>query len=337
MKDHVAPRARSARAGPATRSRSTRSGAGRPQRGAAGTVLSWAGDPGAAAGPLPGAGAAPAPRARARRGLGRHRRPLLRPHRARPRRGGCWYDVLDRRRSPAFAQLDDARSAPPSPWPSGSTPRATRCCALDAQSLTWRGKPAKAPGDRAGRRPPRAGRRLRRVPVDRAGRGLPPDGPGRGGSRRTKGPPAADQPGVGAAVRRPGHHHLLAARARRPGSVPRPRAGRRVVPGRRAGATWLGAVPLHRVLDRGWDAGAHRRLLRVDSVRVAAPPPGWPPPAGWSWAERRTARLPWGAGGGAGRGCVDLSAQRCGPMPWALRAWMIREDSSNRSPRWRRG
>ncbi len=23
--------------------------------------------------------------------------------------GGCWYDVLDRRRSPAFAQLDDAR------------------------------------------------------------------------------------------------------------------------------------------------------------------------------------------------------------------------------------
>lgn len=35
-------------------------------------------------------------------------------------------------------------------------------------------------------------------------------------------------------------------------------------------ATWLGAVPQHRVLDRGWDAGAHRRLLRVDSVRVAA-------------------------------------------------------------------
>lgn len=35
-------------------------------------------------------------------------------------------------------------------------------------------------------------------------------------------------------------------------------------------ATWLGAVPQHRVLDRGWDAAAHRRLLRVDSVRVAA-------------------------------------------------------------------
>ena len=36
------------------------------------------------------------------------------------------------------------------------------------------------------------------------------------------------------------------------------------------GATALGAVPLHRVLDAGWDAAAHRRLLRVDSVRVAA-------------------------------------------------------------------
>ncbi|SDO73504.1 hypothetical protein SAMN05660199_02472 [Klenkia soli] len=36
------------------------------------------------------------------------------------------------------------------------------------------------------------------------------------------------------------------------------------------GVTALGAVPLHRVLDAGWDAAAHRRLLRVDSVRVAA-------------------------------------------------------------------
>jgi hypothetical protein len=36
------------------------------------------------------------------------------------------------------------------------------------------------------------------------------------------------------------------------------------------GVTTLGAVPLHRVLDAGWDAHAHRRLLRVDSVRVAA-------------------------------------------------------------------
>jgi hypothetical protein len=36
------------------------------------------------------------------------------------------------------------------------------------------------------------------------------------------------------------------------------------------GVTAFLAVPLHRRLDRGWDAGAHRRLLRVDGVRVAA-------------------------------------------------------------------
>ncbi|MGY1754852.1 DUF1772 domain-containing protein [Blastococcus sp. SYSU D01042] len=34
--------------------------------------------------------------------------------------------------------------------------------------------------------------------------------------------------------------------------------------------TALLAVPLHRRLDGGWDAGAHHRLLRVDGVRVAA-------------------------------------------------------------------
>ncbi|MCW2582690.1 MAG: hypothetical protein JWQ53_1480 [Klenkia sp.] len=34
--------------------------------------------------------------------------------------------------------------------------------------------------------------------------------------------------------------------------------------------TAAGAVPLHRRLDVGWDADAHRRLLRVDSVRVTA-------------------------------------------------------------------
>ena len=34
--------------------------------------------------------------------------------------------------------------------------------------------------------------------------------------------------------------------------------------------TALFAVPLHRRLDRGWDPAAHRRLLRVDIVRVAA-------------------------------------------------------------------
>ena len=36
------------------------------------------------------------------------------------------------------------------------------------------------------------------------------------------------------------------------------------------GVTALLAVPLHRRLDVGWDTGAHRRLLRVDGVRVAA-------------------------------------------------------------------
>lgn len=34
------------------------------------------------------------------------------------------------------------------------------------------------------------------------------------------------------------------------------------------GVTGLLAVPLHSRLSRGWDVGAHRRLLRVDEVRV---------------------------------------------------------------------
>ncbi|WNV73880.1 hypothetical protein [Geodermatophilus sp. DSM 44513] len=58
--------------------------------------------------------------------------------------GGRWYDVLDRRRSPAFAQLDDDRLA-------AAVALAERIAAegdpllreLDAQSLTWRAKPAK--------------------------------------------------------------------------------------------------------------------------------------------------------------------------------------------------
>ncbi len=58
--------------------------------------------------------------------------------------GGRWYDVLDRRRSPAFAQLDDARLA-------RAVGLAERVLAegdpllreLDAQSLAWRGKPPK--------------------------------------------------------------------------------------------------------------------------------------------------------------------------------------------------
>ncbi len=54
--------------------------------------------------------------------------------------GGCWYDVLDRRRT-AFRQLDDARLA-------GAVALAERLLAdgepllreLDERSLGWRGK-----------------------------------------------------------------------------------------------------------------------------------------------------------------------------------------------------
>ena len=62
--------------------------------------------------------------------------------------GGRWYDVLDRRRSPAFAQLTDDQLAT-------AVALAERVLAegdpllreLDAQSLAWRGKAAKrAPG-----------------------------------------------------------------------------------------------------------------------------------------------------------------------------------------------
>ena len=60
---------------------------------------------------------------------------------------GRWYDVLDRRRSPAFAQLDDEQLA-------AAVAMAERVAAegdplvraLDAQSLAWRGKPAKRQG-----------------------------------------------------------------------------------------------------------------------------------------------------------------------------------------------
>ena len=58
--------------------------------------------------------------------------------------GGRWYDVLDRRRSPAFAQLTDDQLA-------RAVALAERMLAegdpllreLDAQSLAWRGKPPK--------------------------------------------------------------------------------------------------------------------------------------------------------------------------------------------------
>ena len=60
--------------------------------------------------------------------------------------GGRWYDVLDRRRSPAFAQLDDARLA-------AAVRLAEQIAAegdpllrrLDEQSLRWRGHPPKRP------------------------------------------------------------------------------------------------------------------------------------------------------------------------------------------------
>ena len=58
--------------------------------------------------------------------------------------GGCWYDALDRRR-PAYRQLDDAQLG-------GAIALGERLLQegdpllreLDAQSLRWRGKPAKA-------------------------------------------------------------------------------------------------------------------------------------------------------------------------------------------------
>jgi hypothetical protein len=58
--------------------------------------------------------------------------------------GGRWYDALDRRRSPAFAQLDDGQLA-------AAVALAERVLAegdpllreLDARSLAWRGKPPK--------------------------------------------------------------------------------------------------------------------------------------------------------------------------------------------------
>ena len=58
--------------------------------------------------------------------------------------GGRWYDVLDRRRSPAFTQLTDDQLAT-------AVALAERVLAegdpllreLDARSLLWRGKPPK--------------------------------------------------------------------------------------------------------------------------------------------------------------------------------------------------
>jgi hypothetical protein len=69
--------------------------------------------------------------------------------------GGRWYDVLDRRRSPASAQLDDDQLA-------AAVALAERVLAegdpllreLDAQSLAWRGKRTSLPPTVEGPRPP---------------------------------------------------------------------------------------------------------------------------------------------------------------------------------------
>ena len=58
--------------------------------------------------------------------------------------GACWYEVLDRRRSPAFEQLDDDRLAAAV----GLAEQILRegdplLRKLDEQSLKWRGKPSK--------------------------------------------------------------------------------------------------------------------------------------------------------------------------------------------------
>jgi proline racemase len=56
--------------------------------------------------------------------------------------GGCWYDVLDRHRSPAFAQLDDAQLRTAVSLAeqivAAGDPLLRR---LNDQSLRWRGHP----------------------------------------------------------------------------------------------------------------------------------------------------------------------------------------------------
>ena len=55
--------------------------------------------------------------------------------------GGRWYDVLDRRRSPAFAQLSDAQLAEAVSLAERLLAEGDRLLRpLDAQSLAWRGK-----------------------------------------------------------------------------------------------------------------------------------------------------------------------------------------------------
>ena len=65
--------------------------------------------------------------------------------------GGCWYDVLDRRRT-AFRQLDDEQLAGAvalAEWLLEQGDPLLR--ELDARSLAWRGKPPKPTRGRGGR------------------------------------------------------------------------------------------------------------------------------------------------------------------------------------------
>ena len=58
--------------------------------------------------------------------------------------GGRWYDVLDRRRSPAFVQLDDGQLARAVDLAEQVLTEGDPLLReLDAQSLAWRGKPPK--------------------------------------------------------------------------------------------------------------------------------------------------------------------------------------------------
>ena len=121
-------------------------------------------------GPSPAPGGGPSPSDRRDALLARYRELVLHelPRRAREGRwvvtndhcfgrivldhavGGRWYDALDRRRSPAFAQLDDAQLA-------AAVALAERVATegdpllreLNTRSLAWRGKGSSRPADRA--------------------------------------------------------------------------------------------------------------------------------------------------------------------------------------------
>ncbi|MGU3436046.1 hypothetical protein ACNHUS_23900 [Actinomycetes bacterium M1A6_2h] len=55
--------------------------------------------------------------------------------------GGCWYDVLDRRRSPAFDQLDDEQLASAVAMAEDIVREGDSLLRrLNTQSLVWRGK-----------------------------------------------------------------------------------------------------------------------------------------------------------------------------------------------------